>query len=92
MRVAVADGLAAVARKALDLAHAGGLVVTGAQTARAVCDALRIAGIELVGEIEPGVPLGRTADGQLDVVARAGTFGDRLSLVRAVAALGRHAS
>lgn len=61
-------------------------------TARAVCDALGIARIELVGEIEPGVPLGRTADGQLDVVARAGTFGDRLSLVRALAAFGRRAS
>jgi uncharacterized protein YgbK (DUF1537 family) len=87
----IADGLAAVARGALDRAGAGGLVVTGAQTARAVCDALGIAGIELVGEIEPGVPLGRTAGGQLDVVARAGTFGDRLSLVRALAAFERQA-
>jgi uncharacterized protein YgbK (DUF1537 family) len=73
----IADGLAAVARRVLDRAHPGGLVVTGAQTARAVCDALGIAGIELVDEIEPGVPLGKTADGQLDVVAGAGTFGDR---------------
>jgi uncharacterized protein YgbK (DUF1537 family) len=87
-----ADGLAAVARRALDRAQAGGLVVTGAQTARAVCDALGIAGIELVGEIEPGVPLGRTAGGKLDVVARAGTFGDRLSLVRTLAAFGPEAS
>jgi uncharacterized protein YgbK (DUF1537 family) len=85
----VAEALAAVACRALARAHAGGLVVTGAQTARAVCDALGIAGIELVGEIEPGVPLGRTAGGELDVVARAGAFGDRLSLVRALAAFER---
>jgi len=88
----IADGLAAVARRALDRACAGGLVVTGAQTARAVCDALGIAGIDLVGEIEPGVPLGRTGGAQLDIVARAGTFGDRLSLVRALAAFERQAS
>ena len=86
----IADGLAAVARSALDRERAGGLVVTGAQTARAVCDALGIAGIELVGEIEPGVPLGRTAGGQLDIVARAGTFSGRLSLARALAAFEPH--
>jgi uncharacterized protein YgbK (DUF1537 family) len=81
--------LAVVAHRALGRVCAGGLVLTGAQTARAVCDALGIGGIELVGEIEPGVPLGRAVDAPLDVVARAGSFGDRLSLVRALAAFER---
>jgi uncharacterized protein YgbK (DUF1537 family) len=95
----IAEGLAAVARKALGRVRAGGLVLTGGQTTRAVCAALAIADIELVGEIEPGVPLGRAVgaprDGALsaplDVIARAGTFGDRLSLVRALAAFERGA-
>jgi D-threonate/D-erythronate kinase len=84
LRARIAAGLAGVARKALCDARAGGVVVTGGHTARAVCDALAIARIDLVGEIEPGVALGRAADTALDVVAKAGTFGDRLSLVRAL--------
>jgi D-threonate/D-erythronate kinase len=75
-------------------------VLTGGQTTRAVCEALAIADVELVGEIEPGVPLGRSLgaprDGALsaplDVIARAGTFSDRLSLVRALAAFQRGAA
>ena len=85
----IAAGLAGVARRALCDANAGGVVLTGGLTARAVCDALAIARIDLVGEIEPGVALGRAVDSGLDVVAKAGTFGDRLSLVRA---LGRSAA
>jgi D-threonate/D-erythronate kinase len=96
----IAHGLGAVTRAALDRARPGGLVLTGAQTARAVCDALGIAAMELVGEIAPGVPLGRTvgdalghaATPPLDVVARAGTFADRLSLVRALGAFERAAA
>jgi D-threonate/D-erythronate kinase len=85
----IAAGLAGVARRALCDARAGRVVLTGGHTARAVCDALTIARIDLVGEIEPGVALGRAVDTALDVVAKAGTFGDRLSLVRA---LGRSAA
>jgi uncharacterized protein YgbK (DUF1537 family) len=88
----VAAGLAEAARRALRRVRAGGLVLTGDQTARAVCDALGITAIELVGEIEPGVPLGRAVGMPLDIVAKAGTFGDRLSLVRALAAFERGAA
>jgi uncharacterized protein YgbK (DUF1537 family) len=85
----IAAGLAGVVRKALCDARAGGIVLTGGHTARAVCDALAIARIDLVGEVEPDVALGRAVDTAFDVVAKAGTFGDRLSLVRA---LGRSAA
>jgi uncharacterized protein YgbK (DUF1537 family) len=87
----MAAGLAEVARRALRCAGAGGLVLTGGQTARAVCDALGIAAIDLVGEIEPGLPLGRAVGMPLDIVAKAGSFGDRLPLVRALAAFERGA-
>jgi uncharacterized protein YgbK (DUF1537 family) len=85
----IAAGLAAVSRRVQCDARAGRLVVTGGQTARAVCDALAIARIDLVSEIEPDVALGRAVGTALDVVAKAGSFGDRLSLVRA---LGRSAA
>jgi uncharacterized protein YgbK (DUF1537 family) len=88
----VAAGLAEVAGRALRRVHAGGLVLTGGQTARAVCDSLGISAIELVGEIEPGVPLGRAVGVPIHVVAKAGTAGDRLSLVRALGAFERGAA
>jgi uncharacterized protein YgbK (DUF1537 family) len=96
----IAQGLAAVASRALGRVRAGGLVLTGGQTARAVCDALGIAGIELVGEVERGLALGRavgsSGEGQgltgLELVASAGTFGKRVSLVRALAAFERGAA
>ena len=85
----IAAGLAVVARRALSDARAGRVVLTGGQTARAVGDALEIARIDLVGEIEPDVALGRAVDSALDVVAKAGSFGDRRLARRA---LGRGAA
>jgi uncharacterized protein YgbK (DUF1537 family) len=88
----IAAGLASVASEALRRAPAGGLVLTGGQTARAVCEALAIAGIDLIREVEPGVPLGRAVGAPLDVVTKAGAFGDRLSLARALATFERPAA
>jgi uncharacterized protein YgbK (DUF1537 family) len=65
--------------------HAAGLVLTGGETARAVCDRVGVTAIELVTEIEPGVPLGRAGD--LGIVTKAGAFGGPLTLSRAVDAI-----
>jgi uncharacterized protein YgbK (DUF1537 family) len=62
--------------------HAAGLVLTGGETARAVCDRVGVTAIELIREIEPGVPLGRAGD--LGIVTKAGAFGDPGTLCRAV--------
>lgn len=65
----------------------GGLILTGGETARAVCSALGVAGIQLVDEMEPGVPLGLlrggTSDG-LPVVTKAGAFGSDSTLLHAL--------
>ena len=71
------------------LEHAAGLVVTGGETARGVCDRVGVAAIELIREIEPGVPLGRAGD--LTIVTKAGAFGDPGTLCRAVDAIRRGA-
>jgi uncharacterized protein YgbK (DUF1537 family) len=77
------------AAPAADLAraveHAAGLVLTGGETARAVCDRVGVTAIELVTEIEPGVPLGRAGD--LGIVTKAGAFGGPATLSRAVDAI-----
>ena len=69
-----------------------GLVLSGGETAAAVLSALGACAIDLVGELEAGVPLGRVVGGRADgvpVVLKAGGFGDRETLVHAVEWLRR---
>lgn len=67
--------LAAVAAAASDLA--GGLVLTGGETARAVLEAMLVASVTLLRELAPGIALGYTTDGRrLSVAIKAGGFGD----------------
>jgi D-threonate/D-erythronate kinase len=70
------------------LPRVGGLVVTGGETARAILVRSGVSGLQMRGEIEPGVPLGISI-GQvaIPVVTKAGAFGNPLTLVRARAAL-----
>jgi uncharacterized protein YgbK (DUF1537 family) len=68
----------------------GGLVATGGDIARAALDALGASGLYLVGEVEPGVPLGFTdTQPPLPVVTKAGAFGTPAALQRSRAALQR---
>lgn len=67
-----------------------GLVLTGGDTAGAVCAALQARLIQLEGETEPGIVWGRLVDGDvpgLIVVTKAGSFGGPDSLARALAFL-----
>lgn len=67
------------------------LVLVGGDTAFSVCSRLGAWGIEILGQVEPYVPLGRLVGGLfsgLPVVTKAGSFGDEESLVRAIEALG----
>lgn len=87
------DRLLCAALARLAAPHAacfGALAVTGGETARAVLGLAGISGLRLVGEIEPGVPLGMAAGLRgvpLPVVTKAGAFGDELTLARCAEAL-----
>lgn len=89
----VAEGLAGLACAALlQAGFAGGLVLTGGDTAMAVCRALGCRAIELRGEIQPGLGWGYLADGMmpgLPVATKAGGFGGEDALVEAMEFLGR---
>ena len=77
---AVARALAEATAGVLD--KVGTLVVTGGETARAV---LMLAGVDhlrIAGEIEPGVVRGHVPRLHLDLVTKAGAFGDRDALLR----------
>lgn len=83
---------AAFGRLAAAAADAGsaGLVLTGGDTAAAVCQALGVHGLQVIDEVAFGIPLGeiRTAQGQrLRVVTKAGAFGDAAALLTALQAL-----
>jgi 4-hydroxythreonine-4-phosphate dehydrogenase len=86
LSLAIARGLARLAAPAAKCA--GGLVLTGGDTARAVLDALGATAIELLGEVEPGVPLARAPTLPL-LCLKAGGFGNANTLLHAVQALER---
>ena len=70
------------------LPHFGGLVVTGGETARSLLSGAGVHALRILGELEPGVPFGRTV-GALDrtIITKAGGFGTPDTLVHAFRAL-----
>ena len=72
------ERLAAAAVRLVEGISPAGLVLTGGDTAAAVCAALKCTLIRLEGEVEPGMAWGRLENGDLPglaVVTRAGSFG-----------------
>jgi uncharacterized protein YgbK (DUF1537 family) len=102
MRIAIPEG-APRQQAAETIAHEFGrlvraitppstLVVAGGETLRAVCAALDTDHLELVGQIEPGVPRSIMRGGRFDgvqIVSKSGAFGDR-DLLRRLLALDLH--
>ena len=86
----MSETLAGWARRACDEFTLAGLVRTGGETALAVCRALVAMAVDILGEVETGIPWGRLAGGaapNLQVITKAGGFGRPDSLLRAVDAL-----
>ena len=70
----------------------GAVVISGGDTAEAVCRVLRVAAIELVSELQPGIPWGLLRGGPAagaTVVTKAGGFGRLDSLASIAGALTR---
>jgi len=64
-----------------------GLVIAGGDTAFAVLGALGATSVDIMNEVEPGVPCGVISDGSAagrTLVTKAGGFGDELTLTRAL--------
>jgi 4-hydroxythreonine-4-phosphate dehydrogenase len=67
---------------------AGGLIVTGGETATHVLRAWGIKALHLIEEVEAGVPLSIGIGGRsVAIVTKAGAFGDAATLTRARARL-----
>lgn len=54
------------------------IVSTGGDTSMQICESLKAQGIELIDEIEPGIPIGKIVGGDADgilIVTKSGGFG-----------------
>jgi len=80
----IVESLAEITASVVETASVGGLILTGGDTARAVCDRLGAEGILILREVEPGIPLARMVGAhELPIVTKAGAFGTNDALVRA---------
>jgi D-threonate/D-erythronate kinase len=84
------QGLARAAARAMDAVAPSALILTGGDTARAVCAALGAQALEISREAAPGVPISHFQGGRWDglpVVTKAGGFGEPDTLVRVIQVL-----
>lgn len=84
----VAAALGRIAGRLCREAVVGGLVLTGGDTAQAVCREIGATGIDLIREVEPGIPLGRlVGERPYGAVTKAGAFGTENALWLAMESL-----
>lgn len=77
----------AIASRSALTSELAGLILTGGDTAREVCAALGIAELEIIAEVESGIPGSRVSNGAfagLPVVTKAGGFGSQQAFARAL--------
>lgn len=79
--------LGMITKDIVELTGVKRLFLTGGDTARAICHKLGAGGIQLLKEIEPGIPLGRLVDTHLYAVTKAGAYGQKDSVLHAVEVL-----
>jgi len=86
-REEIALGLGEIAKLVVERGSLSGLFLTGGETAIHICRALGISAIRVDEEISPGMPAGtvlrRPYEG-LRLVTKAGGFGDKKAMIRAI--------
>lgn len=83
----ISRGLGVIAKSLLNkFTRLNGLVLTGGDTAKAVCSQLEITEMQLYSEVEPGLPFGKLQGekAQYWAITKAGGFGNEQSLVNAL--------
>ncbi len=82
----LAQALAVLAKELVQTTPIAGLVATGGDTARAVLTQLGVAGVDLLAELAPGIPIGLAHGGPcagMPVITKAGGFGGPDALTQA---------
>ncbi|MDK4735162.1 four-carbon acid sugar kinase family protein [Rhizobium sp. CNPSo 3490] len=80
---AIAIALGKAARAIVEHHPVAGLFLTGGDTAESVLNELEIGSVKLLGEVEPGIPVGRaTGPHPIHIITKAGGFGSSNILLK----------
>jgi D-threonate/D-erythronate kinase len=87
----IVDGLAQAGSRLVHEGRVSGIVATGGDTANALCIALGAQALEILGEVEAGIPIMRLLGEQsLPLVTKAGGFGSPAALGEALVKVKRY--
>src|SRR5215211_8566913 len=88
----IVDGLAQAGSRLVHEGRISGIVATGGDTANALCSALGAQALEILGEVEAGIPIMRLLGGQsLPLVTKAGGFGSPAAIGDALVKVKQYA-
>jgi uncharacterized protein YgbK (DUF1537 family) len=88
----IVDGLAQAASSLVRENCISGIVATGGDTANALCNALGAQALEILGEVEAGIPVMRIlGEGSLPLVTKAGGFGSPTAMADALMKVKQYA-
>ena len=88
----IVDGLAQVGSRLIREGRVSGIVATGGDTANALCNALGAQALEILGEVEAGIPIMRILGEQsLPLVTKAGGFGSPAAIGDALVKVKQYA-
>ena len=88
----IVDGLAQVGSRLVREGRISGIVATGGDTANALSNALGAQALEILGEVEPGIPLMRLlGERSLPLVTKAGGFGSPAAMGDALVKVKQYA-
>jgi uncharacterized protein YgbK (DUF1537 family) len=88
----IVDGLAQAGSRLASEGRISGIVATGGDTANAVCNALSAQALQILGEVEAGIPIMRLLGTQfLPLVTKAGGFGSPAAMADSLAKVKQYA-
>jgi len=81
----IAETLATICQSVTAEGSFSGVVATGGDTAKAICDVMQVEALEILGEVEAGIPLMRLLGPMsLPLVTKAGGFGSLAAIVHSI--------
>ena len=88
----IVDGLAQAGSRLVNEGRISGIVATGGDTANALCNALGTQALEILGEVEAGIPIMRLlGEHSLPLVTKAGGFGSLAAMGDALVKVKQYA-
>ncbi len=88
----IVDGLAQVGKRLVHEGRISGIVATGGDTANALCNAQGAQALEILGEVEAGIPIMQLIGEQsLPLVTKAGGFGSLAAIAEALTKVKQYA-